>query len=452
MADASAPAVPTNTPAPRETADYEGGEELSAGAASVRVYGRTAFEQPAPNVDAATRTRFYAGQAIFQLDWADVSATSDRAGLGPTFNATSCEACHARNGRGTLPAPGLSITTALVRLSVPRTDGSGTFGPDPVYGEQLQPFGISGVPGEGGVMVRLTERAGAYDDGFPYALVRPEAVPSFALGPPAAGVELSLRVAPATYGMGLLEAIPEADILANADPDDRDGNGISGRPNQVGHPTKPGAWLGRFGWKAGQPSVEAQNAAAFVGDIGVTSPLFVSEGCPGPQTSCEARASDRVELSASRLEALTVFTVAAGVPERRNADSPAVLRGKLLFNRAGCGQCHVPAFTTHAPESWRDGLRIRPYTDLLLHDMGDGLADRRPEGLASGTEWRTPPLWGLGLLNEVSGHGRLLHDGRARGFEEAILWHGGEGEASRRAFEALDSTDRAALVRFLESL
>ncbi len=440
------------TSPPLELAPIELGEENSAGAATVRVIDETGYEQPAATLDPATRTRFYAGQAIFQLAWADVASTSDRAGLGPTFNAASCEACHTRNGRGVPPNAGQPLVTSLLRVSVRGRGDHGEPLGDPTYGDQIQPLGIAGAPGEGGVTVAYEELRGAYDDGTGYSLLRPTAQASFALGLPANGLLTSLRVSPATYGMGLIEAIPEADILRLADPDDRDGNGISGKPNRVWSPETSALVLGRFGWKAGQPTVSRQNAAAFLGDIGVSSSLFPTENCPLPQTACAARAGAAPEISDSRLDAVTIFTRASSVPARRGVESVAVRRGKLLLQRAGCTSCHIERFTTRAVEPWRDGLQIRPYTDLLLHDMGDGLADGRPEVEADGNEWRTPALWGIGLLAKVSGHTRLLHDGRARGFAEAVLWHGGEADRSARAFRSMPAADRDALVAFLESL
>lgn len=454
LADASPP-HPTSPPPglePIEIAPREEGEELSAGAATALVIDETGYEQPAATLDSATRTRFYAGQAIFQLAWADVAPTSDRAGLGPTFNATSCEACHLRNGRGVPPEAGKPLVSALLRISVPGEGEHHEVLGDPTYGDQIQPLGIAGAPGEGHVRVDYDEVRGAYDDGTPYTLLRPRATAAFSLGAPAAGLLTSLRVSPATHGMGFLEAIPEDAIVARADPEDRDRDGISGRPNRVYDPESGAMVLGRFGWKAGQPTVLRQNAAAFLGDIGVSSTVFPNENCPAPQTACAARAGSAVELSATRLEAVTIFSLASSVPTRRGVESVSVRRGKLLFSLAKCDACHVARYETRAREAFRDGLVIRPYTDLLLHDMGEGLADGRPESLADGREWRTAPLWGIGLLQKVSSHTRLLHDGRARGFAEAVLWHGGEADAARRAFVSLKASDRDALVSFLESL
>lgn len=446
-----------------QLADFEPGEENPAGTVTTTVTDDHAFYQPLAGLSAAARTTYFAGQALFEMSWI-VSAnpsgsTIDRVGLGPTFNAVACQACHAKNGRGAPPLlNGAPLVSALLRISVEGTSDVGGPKPHPVYGDQVQPTGIAGVPGEGSVSVTYTTKGSTYADGTPYELLEPHVVFAPNLGDPGPGLRTSMRGAAMTIGMGLLEAIPESDVLAHADPDDLDGDGISGRPNRVWNVEASSRTLGRFGWKANQPTVAQQNAAAFLGDIGVTTPLFPEDNCPSAQTACVAArdkdGANGVEVSRARLDALDVFVRATSVPRRRDATSPAVLRGKLLFAGAGCARCHVPKARTgevgDLPEL--SGQTLWPYTDLLLHDMGEGLADGRPDFDADGREWRTPPLWGLGWLTTVSGHERLLHDGRARGFEEAILWHDGEARAAADAFRAMPAADRAALVTFLRSL
>ena len=266
---------------------------------------------------------------------------------------------------------------------------------------------------------------------------------------------ISPRVAPATIGMGLLEAIPEERIMALADPDDADADGISGRPNFVWSVRERKLSLGRFGWKANQPSVEQQAAGAFLGDIGITSSLFPEENCPPAQAACTgAPNGGSPEIPDTRLEKVTIYTQTLAVPAMRNVEDPEVQQGARLFVQSQCSMCHTPRHETgqgHPLEPLR-GQTIYPYTDLLLHDMGDGLADNRPDGLANGSEWRTPPLWGIGLVQTVNGHTMFLHDGRARNLEEAILWHGGEAKASRDEFMGLTTKERNALIKFLESL
>jgi len=430
-----------------ELADLEPGEADAAGTATSRVFDERAFLQALAGLAGEPRTRYLAGQSMFEVDWLVAPAGSaDRDGLGPTFNALSCKACHLRNGRGAPPADGAPLTTSLLRVSTP--DGA----PHPVYGDQIQPRAVPGVPAEGEVRLRYTTIPGAFTDGTPYELLRPTVELALALGDPGP-LAHSVRVAPATIGGGFLEAIPDAAITAREDPDDADADGISGRARRL--PGPGGAALGRFGWKAGQPTVDAQNAAALLGDLGITSAAHPAENCPAPQPACAAAPTGgSPELDAPRVAALRAFVVGTSVPGRRDADAFAVRRGKRLFHDLGCAACHVPRWETAATSDFPGiaGQVIWPYTDLLLHDLGDDLADHRPEGDATGREWRTPPLWGLGLLEITSGHERLLHDGRARGPVEAILWHGGEAAASAARFRALSAADRAALEAFLRSL
>lgn len=435
---------------------YEPGEELSGGDTTVFDTTREAYAFSARNLSAEERGDFAVGNNFFGDNWVIAPAsTSARDGLGPTFNALSCGSCHFKDGRGEPPSGDAEMLSSLMRLSIPGMDEHGGPLADPTYGGQLQPRSIPGVPAEGRTRVTWIERAGAYLDAEPYSLREPRVeISDLAFGPFADGIMFSMRVAPAVYGLGLLEAIAEEDVLALADPDDLDGDGISGRPNYVWDVARGAARLGRFGWKANQPSLRQQTAGAFRGDIGITTSLFPEQNCPSPQPECgaafadgEAEASDRI------LDFVVFYGRTLAVPARRDAQDPEVLRGKALFGAAGCASCHVPRFETG--ESDIPALArqtIRPYTDLLLHDMGPELADERPDYLATGREWRTPPLWGIGLLQTVNRHSYLMHDGRARGLAEAILWHGGEGEASREAFRAMDTSERAALLRFLESL
>jgi CxxC motif-containing protein (DUF1111 family) len=275
-------------------------------------------------------------------------------------------------------------------------------------------------------------------------------------------VMLSPRVAQPMIGLGLLEAIPEADILALADPDDADGNGISGRPNRVWSLRERRVMLGRFGWKAGNPTIEQQSAEAFAGDIGIGNPLVprAAGDCTERQSACRAapdgapKSSPGIEIASDLLALVTFYAQNLAVPPRRGRNSPQVLAGRRSFHSIGCASCHVPSFRTGEAEGQPHLSRqiIWPYTDLLLHDMGEGLADNRPEGAADGREWRTPPLWGIGLTEVVSGHTFFLHDGRARSLAEAILWHGGEARSAREAFAALSKEEREALIAFVSSL
>ena len=327
--------------------------------------------------------------------------------------------------------------------------------PHPVYGGQLQDRAVLDVPAEGAVSVTYDPVDGTYGDGTPYQLRDPTfSVTDPAFGPLGEDVVLGPRLAPQVVGAGLLEAIPEAAVLEAADPGDEDGDGISGRPNHVWDDRAGAKALGRFGWKANVPTVEQQVANAFHGDIGITSELHPDQNCPPSQAVCEAAPSGGdPELTDERLGAVTFYNRTLAVPAMREPDDGDVRAGAEVFEEVGCASCHTPdQHTGPADVAALADQEIHPYTDLLLHDMGAGLADGRADFDASGSEWRTPPLWGIGLADQVNGHRFLLHDGRARTLEEAILWHGGEGEASREAFRTASAEDRARLIAFLEAL
>ncbi|MFY0571063.1 di-heme oxidoredictase family protein [Archangium lansingense] len=436
----------------------EPGEELSGGGTTVHDTTRNAFTLAARNLQGDRRDAFFTGNALFNRNWVTApSSTEGLDGLGPTFNAPSCAACHFKDGRGKPPTePDEKPLSLLFRLSIPGQDAHGEPLGDPTYGGQLQPQSILGVPKEGEVTLTHSLRDGQYADGTGYSLEEPHyTLANLAFGPVHPELMMSPRVAPVMVGLGLLEAIPDATLEALADPDDSNGDGISGRINHVWDVEHRELRMGRFGWKANQPSLRQQNAGAFRGDIGITSDLFPEEDCPPAQEACRTSISGGTpELEARKLEQLTFYTQMLAVPARRDMDKPEVLRGRRLFRELDCAKCHVPRHetgtVTDAPELSKQ--IIFPYTDLLLHDMGPELADGRPDFEATGSEWRTPPLWGIGLVETVNRHTRFLHDGRARSLEEAILWHGGEAERSRERFRTLSATDRTALLRFLESL
>lgn len=418
---------------------------------------RNAFGLPARNLDRLGNRTFAVGNSFFRQNWVTAPASTEaRDGLGPTLNAVSCSSCHTLDGRGKPPSgPEDPERGLLIRLSVPGTGPNGGPKPDPVYGGQLQDRGVLSAPPEGRFVITYREERGSFGDGQPYALLRPiYHVEDLAFGPLHDQVMLSPRIAPAIVGMGLLEAIPETDILALADPGDADGNGISGRPNMVWDARQRVVRLGRFGWKANQPTAEQQTAGAFLGDIGITTDLFPEENCTVAQIRClETPNGGSPEISRSRLDKVTFYVQTLAVPAMRNIADPQVRKGAELFRETGCTQCHTPRYTTgDHPIAALSHQTIFPYTDLLLHDMGPGLADNRPDFLANGQEWRTPPLWGIGLVQTVNGHTRFLHDGRARDLTEAVLWHGGEGQESKDAFRLLSKQEREALLKFLESL
>jgi CxxC motif-containing protein (DUF1111 family) len=431
--------------------------ELSGGAATVFDTGIDAYSHAVPMLERDDERTFFKGRALFRDGWVIApSSTDTRDGLGPIFNARSCVACHARDGRGRPPDEGEDMLSMLIRLSIPGRTAEGAPISEPTYGGQMQPQAILGVAFEGRPRVAYRAIDGRYDDGEPYALWRPiYSFEALSFGPLHAELRFSPRVAPSIFGLGLLEAIPEETLQAIADPEDADGDGISGRINLVFDVASGAPAIGRFGWKANQPSLRQQTAGAFNGDIGITSRLFPREDCPEVQAECRgATSGGEPELIDAILDNVVFYTQALAVPARRDVEEEQVVRGERVFRELGCAACHVPELVTgpHPDVPELGGQTIHPYSDLLLHDLGDELADGREDFEASGREWRTPPLWGIGLQATVSEHSFLLHDGRARGLEEAILWHGGEAEAAKLAFVALAADQRAELVRFLESL
>ncbi len=436
----------------------EPGEEFSGGDATVFADTSSAFSLPAPNLTFEQNGEFKVGNSFFEQDWVVAPAsTTVRDGLGPTFNGRSCAACHNKDGRGKPPDTPEEIPLGLLfQISITGKDAAGSPLVEPNYGGQIQLRSNPGIPAEAEASVSYVEMPGTYGDGTAYSLRVP--VYDFfnlAFGDFHPDIEISPRVAPQMPGMGLLEDIPESQILALADPDDADGDGISGRPNQVWDFLAVETRLGRFGWKANQPNVRQQVAGAFHADIGITSTLFPEQNCPSGQSECVGAPHGGIpEVEDDILAFVEFYTQTLAVPARRDWEDQNVLAGKQLFNDLGCVRCHHPQFTTDANYvvSQLASQTIRPYTDLLLHDMGEGLADGRTDFEASGSEWRTPPLWGIGLIETVSGHTEFLHDGRARNFAEAILWHGGEAEVSKEKFRQLNAGDREDLIRFLESL
>lgn len=434
------------------------GRARSGGDTTTYTLGRQAFSRAAENLPSDRQSRFFDGNSLFNRNWVTPPAsTAFIDGLGPTFNARSCSACHFKDGRGRPPmSSDEAMSSMLIRLSIDGQDPHGGPNPEPTYGGQLNPFGVLGVPGEGDPRVLTTLEPGEYDDGESYELSVPSyEVRDLAFGELQEATMISPRTAPQMIGLGLLEAISEEDILAQADANDDDHDGISGRPNRVWDVESSSVELGRFGWKANQPSLRQQSAGAFLGDIGITSTLFPDQNCSAAQPDClAARDGGDPEIDEEHLDAVVYYSKLLAVPARRDVASPDVVQGENLFRDLGCTSCHTPTFTTGDDEEFPELSRqtIHPYTDLLLHDLGDALADGRPDFEADGNEWRTPPLWGIGLFEAVNEHTRYLHDGRARNLEEAVLWHGGEADASTAAFKALEATERAALLRFLESL
>lgn len=430
------------------------------------------FSHPSANMSFERQLDFRVGDGVFRKLWVSVpSSTLSSDGLGPLFNARSCQSCHLKDGRGAPPQGDEAAVSMFLRLSIPpQTEADRealasrrrSVIPEPTYGGQLQNFSIQGVPAEGRMDIRYDETVVTLADGKVVRLRKPAySVADLNYGPLHPQAMLSPRVATPMIGMGLLEAIPEAAILANADPDDANGDGISGRPNFVWSDELGRVALGRFGWKAGKATVPDQTAHAFAGDIGISTRLVPASwgDCTEEQPLCREAphgedADEGVEATRQMFDLTVFYSRNLAVPARRDVDAPEVLDGKKLFYDSGCASCHRPKFVTRrdSVEPEQSFQLIWPYTDLLLHDMGEGLADHRPEGDANGREWRTAPLWGLGLTETVSGHTFLLHDGRARNVLEAILWHGGEAQAARDRVMAMRRAEREALLVFLNSL
>lgn len=453
--------------------DYE--LNMGGAATTQAAVNRDVFSQFSANMPFAHEMDFKLGNGLFRKFWvSSPSSTKASDGLGPLFNARSCQSCHVKDGRGHPPAnPDDDRISMFLRLSIPADTDELKAAiashrlmvvPEPVYGTQLQDMSIQGIPAEGRMEITYDEIPVELAGGEVVHLRRPRyAIADPAYGPLHPEVMLSPRVAPPMIGLGLLEAIPAEDILALADPDDADGDGISGRPNFAWSPEYGRVMLGRFGWKAGTPTVHQQSADASAGDMGISNPLHPAGygDCTAAQTACraapdggDAPGTDGLEIDAAALDLVSFYARNLAVPARRDLDDPVVLRGKQLFAEANCIACHRPKFVTarlkDRPE--QSFQLIWPYSDLLLHDMGPGLADGRPEGMADGREWRTAPLWGIGLTASVAEPASYLHDGRARSLLEAVLWHGGEAEAAKQAVVALPKSDRDALIRFLESL
>lgn len=437
----------------------------SGGATSVSKTNNDAFSLPAANLSFERRLDFSVGNSFFRNPWVIApSATTARDGLGPLFNTNGCQNCHIRDGRGHLPqAADDNAVSLLVRMSIrphsaeqeQRVLRHGVI-PHPLYGDQIQDFAVPGVDAEAQIHITYQTQTVTLADGSVVTLRKPHLTLSqLAYGALDDDVVYSLRMAPPMIGLGLLEALNDEQIEQLADPQDENNDGISGRSNRVWDVEQQKLVRGRFGWKAEQPSLKQQNAAAFNGDIGITSSLFPAENCRAAQQAClDAPSGGKPELSDKLLDSVTFYTGNLGVPARRNVDDPQVKRGEAVFVEAGCGDCHHVAFTTPTlpGRPQHSAQTIHPYTDMLLHDMGPGLADDRAVFAASGSEWRTPPLWGIGLTKTVSGFEHYLHDGRAESLLEAVLWHGGEAKQSRDYIVRAQRTEREALLAFLRSL
>ncbi|AIW14292.1 di-heme oxidoredictase family protein [Vibrio tubiashii] len=437
----------------------------SGGGTSVKKEGANAFSLPAGNLPMSKRLDFSVGNSFFRNPWVQAPASTDaRDGLGPLFNTNGCQNCHIKDGRGHPPEEGdIHAVSMLVRLSIPAMTPEqkkafikdGVI-PEPTYGGQLQDFALQDQTPEGTIEISYTDVPVTFADGTVVTLRKPDlAITNLGYGEMHPDTQMSARVAPPMIGLGLLESIPDETLKAWADEQDKNGDGISGKVNVVWDVRANDFAIGRFGWKAGQPNLMQQNAAAFNGDVGLTSNLFPNENCTSKQTICDDLPNGgSPEVSDNILDFVEFYSQHLAVPIRRNVDKPEVKLGQELFAKVGCDSCHK----TNVKTGNREGLpalsnqTIHPYTDMLLHDMGPGLADNRPEYLANGQEWRTQPLWGIGYTKEVNDHTYFLHDGRARNLMEAVLWHGGEAEVAKQKVLKFNQKEREALIAFLNSL
>ncbi|CAN5416915.1 di-heme oxidoredictase family protein [soil metagenome] len=425
-------------------------ERLSGGFATVFDETSKAFSHAVDGLNERDQEVHDLGDAAFEQTFVSAPAPVN-SGLGPVFNNVSCISCHHNDGKGT-PTAGFSTSSMLFRISIAGVDAHG--GPLAAvgYGGQLQDQAVFGKQPEVHVNINYTDKEINYPDGSSIVLRNPVYTITQSYISLPAGHMLSPRLAPPVFGTGLLELIAERTVLSFADENDKDGDGISGKPNYVYNPYTQKTELGRFGLKANNPSLLVQVAGAYNQDMGITSYVFPQESSYG-QLQSDAYADDP-ELADSTLNAVMFYVKTLAVPARRNVTDAAIQEGAQLFNQINCSGCHKTTVQTGVDVTIKQlsNQRIHPYTDLLLHDMGDALADNRSDFLADGKEWRTTPLWGIGLFQKTNGIPYFLHDGRARTLEEAILWHGGEAEKSKDAFMQLTKTDRDKIIKFLNSL
>ena len=432
------------------------------------------FIHPGKGVSNTDKLDFWTGFSFFRDPWvAAPSATGNRDGLGPIFNSRSCIACHTAGARAKLDKTGEVIPLSLVVRLGSKVEGNNAV--DPVYGGQIQPRKINYQlaetqqknSGEAWLAFGYSKVVGKFSDGESYELLKPNyKLTQLAYGELAPHVGLSVRLAPNIFGMGLLNAISEKDLLAQEDIDDANGDGISAKYNRVPNVITGKIELGRFGLKAKQPNLHQQVAAAFRDDIGITNSSFPKEVCTSEQVVCRKASlkgghnTQQLEIDDVRLGLVVTFNELIGVPSARNLQDKKVQQGRDVFYQLKCHQCHTPSYVTaqnpningnHGSDALA-GQLIWPYTDLALHDMGSALADGVFEFNATGNEWRTPPLWGIGLQEKMTGEQRFLHDGRARTISEAILWHGGEAEKAKQDFKKLSKQQRQVLIQFVRAI
>ena len=432
---------------------------------------RDAFMKPFTSLSAEQKFNHSLGRSLFEKFWvAAPSSTTASDGLGPLYNARSCHSCHLNNGKGHAPAAlqnATNVPSFFLRLKQwpqsKHADSKKAVEPDPIYGTQLQSNSNINIPAEMKMNIQYEYYTVTFLDGSTSELRKPNYLfERFFYGKPHENTQYSGRVSPALIGVGLFDAVDDTTLLKFADPDDKDNDGISGKANIVWDETKKTWRPGRFGWKATVATLTQQNQSAFNGDLGLSTPLFSNPNgdCTIAQHQClelqngNSPHMDNLEVSHVVTDMVDTFTALSAPPKMRNLANEKFIQGKVIFDNLQCAACHKPVMKTgvHTTFSELNNKTFYPFSDLLLHDMGEGLADVGNEFDAKGSEWRTAPLWGLGLNKIVSKRESYLHDGRARSLNEAILWHGGEAQASQNSYRQLNITQRSTLIKFLESL
>ena len=422
---------------------------------SVKRETREAFSAPIPNLSLSKMRFFTGGRHLFRRSWTPApSSVKSLDGLGPVFNRVSCSGCHVKDGRGSPPPEGTDkFRSMVIKLGI---IDNNALKPDPKYGFQLNDKSILGVPYEGKAKIHYDSKTIAFKDGSIIKLAKPKySFFSLSFGKLNKNTKFSGRVAPAVFGLGLIEAIKEQDLLQNADPEDKNQDGISGRAHKIIDIVTNTEKIGKFGWKATRASLLHHISGAAFQDMGLTSSFFTKQNCMEIQIKCKEQINGGTpEISKKQMERLLIYMQTLAPPKQRGLKNDAIIKGNNLFLKIGCSNCHTPVYKTgeHKGHPELSNKIIKPYSDFLLHDMGPELDDGLIEGAALSSEWKTPPLWGIGLIKVVNRHTRFLHDGRARSIEEAILWHGGEAKASRNNYLKLKQNERNYILKFLNSL
>ncbi|XPV69332.1 MAG: di-heme oxidoredictase family protein [Halarcobacter sp.] len=402
--------------------------------------------------------KYILGRSFFTIPWVEApSATTARDGLGPLFNANTCNSCHPKTTRGILyNKNGTLSRTIIAKLSIPSNNSKehkdliykNGLVTEPTYGGQIAINAVHGVKFEGRPEIHYEEININFPDGEVETLLKPKySIENLQYGDLHKDTILTFRLAPSLYGVGFLNDIKEEDILANTDEFDKDNDGISGKANFVYSPFTKKYELGRFSWKANLVNLKHQTANAAINDMGLTTTIYQKDTCTKEQIACNnsPKGRDAIDLPDNRLEAVVYFLEKQKLHKVNKTKE--FKEGLKLFKQIGCVKCHVDTFIT------KSGKKIAPFTDMLLHDMGEGLSDGRSEFKATESEWRTPALWGLSLNEKVTGKKpRLLHDGRARSVQEAILWHDGEAKNIKENYMKLEKKDRDFILKFLEEV